>query len=188
MIMKKILFIVGSLRRHSFNAQLAGYVEDKIKDKVEVSYLQYRDIPYMNEDLENPEPIDIRRIKKEVMEADGIWIFTPEYNGFIPGLLKNLLDWLSRRIDLQAEWNQTALANKPVTYSGAAGKSGSAKAQAQLEVLLPFILMDVVNEHTAKVQIKPEDHKTQILTLNKEEEEMIDLQINDFLSHLNVQN
>lgn len=92
MIMKKILFIVGSLRRHSFNAQLAGYVEDKIKDKVEVSYLQYRDIPYMNEDLENPEPIDIRRIKKEVMEADGVWIFTPEYNGFIPGLLKNLLD------------------------------------------------------------------------------------------------
>lgn len=45
--MKKILFIVGSLRRHSFNAQLAGYVEDKIKDKVEVSYLQYRDIPYI---------------------------------------------------------------------------------------------------------------------------------------------
>ena len=71
MIMKKILFIVGSLRRHSFNAQLAGYVEDKIKDKVEVSYLQYRDIPYMNEDLENPEPIDIRRIKKEVMEQTG---------------------------------------------------------------------------------------------------------------------
>ena len=34
MIMKKILFIVGSLRRHSFNAQLAGYVEDKIKDKL----------------------------------------------------------------------------------------------------------------------------------------------------------
>lgn len=188
MIMKKILFIVGSLRRYSFNAQLAGYVEDKIKNKVEVSYLQYRDIPYMNEDLENPEPVDIRRIKKEVMEADGIWIFTPEYNGFIPGLLKNLLDWLSRKIDPQAEWNQTALANKPVTYSGAAGKSRSAKAQAQLEVLLPFILMDVVNEHTAKVQIKPEDHKTQILTLNKEEEEMIDLQINDFLAHLNVQN
>lgn len=48
--------------------------------------------------------------------------------------------------------------------------------------------MDVVNKHTAKVQIKPEDHKTQILTLNKEEEEMIDFQINDFLSHLNVQN
>lgn len=122
------------------------------------------------------------------MEADGIWIFTPEYNGFIPGLLKNLLDWLSRKIDPQAEWNQTALANKPVTYSGAAGKSRSTKAQAQLEVLLPFILMDVVNEHTAKVQIKPEDHKTQILTLNKEEEEMIDIQINDFLAHLNVQN
>nr|MCR5755668.1 NAD(P)H-dependent oxidoreductase [Acetatifactor sp.] len=36
--------------------------------------------------------------------ADGIWFFTPEYNYEIPGVLKNLLDWLSRPLQAN-DWS-----------------------------------------------------------------------------------
>lgn len=182
--MKHILFIVGSLRERSFNHQLAKYVEKKLEGKANVTYLDYKDIPCMNEDLENPDVPEISRIKKEVKDADALWIFTPEYNSFIPGVLKNLLDWLSRKLDATSAWNDTALAGKKVTYSGAAGNSRSAKAQAHLAQLLPFILMDVMEEPTAKIKIKSSDHDTEQLILYEDEVEMIDKQVEAFLEFI----
>lgn len=182
--MKNILFIVGSLRQKSFNRQLAKVVEKEIGNRANVSYLVYNELPFMNEDLENPDFFEVRRVKEVVYEADAIWIFTPEYNGFIPGVLKNLLDWLSRKMENAHSWKETAIANKPVTYCGAAGKSGSLRAQAQLETLLPSILMDVMPEDTVKVQIKAEDHETQVLTLSDEEQKAIQKQVSDFLDFI----
>lgn len=50
--MKQILFIIGSLRKKSFNRQLAKVAENMIKDRFDISYLDFDDIPYMNQDLE----------------------------------------------------------------------------------------------------------------------------------------
>lgn len=50
--MPRILMIVGSLREHSFNRQLAREVERIIGDRAEVSYLDWRDIPFMDQDIE----------------------------------------------------------------------------------------------------------------------------------------
>ena len=50
--MKQILFIIGSLRNNSFNRQLAKLAENMISDRFEISYLDFGDIPYMNQDLE----------------------------------------------------------------------------------------------------------------------------------------
>ena len=92
--MKKILFIIGSLRAKSFNRQLANEAMKIIGDRAEVSELNFNDLPRLNQDIENPEPMVVARIRKTVSEADAIWIFTPEYNLSYPGHLKNLLDWL----------------------------------------------------------------------------------------------
>ena len=94
--MKKVLLIVGSLRKESFNLQLAKLAEEMLKDKTQVSILYYADLPFMNQDMEFPAPESVARVRQEVLAADGIWIFSPEYNYQIPGVLKNLLDWLSR--------------------------------------------------------------------------------------------
>ena len=59
--MKKILFIVGSLREGSFNRQLAHEAEQMIGARAEVTYLDYKDVPLMNQDIESPEPEWCRR-------------------------------------------------------------------------------------------------------------------------------
>ena len=94
--MKNVLMIVGSLRKDSFNHQLARQVEAMLAGKAEVSFLQFADLPFMNQDIEFPAPESVARVRQAVQKADGIWIFSPEYNYQIPGVLKNLLDWLSR--------------------------------------------------------------------------------------------
>lgn len=50
--MKQIIFIIGSLREKSFNRQLAKMAEEFLKDRFEISYLDFEEIPFMNQDLE----------------------------------------------------------------------------------------------------------------------------------------
>ena len=110
--MKKVLMIVGSMRKKSFNRQLAAIAAELLRGKAEVSFLEYADIPYMNQDIEFPVPEEIARVREEVSRADGIWIITPEYNYSYPGVLKNLLDWLSRPTRMGAPRTETAIAGK----------------------------------------------------------------------------
>ena len=164
--MKHIIFIIGSFRKHSFNRQLAQLAEEMLKDRFEISYLKFDDIPYMNQDLELVisdeiggqdrgmgvtskedklvEPVI--RVRQEILKSDGIWIFTPEYNQSYPGLLKNLLDWLSRPMNISNFTNPTAVQGKKVTASGAGGKNKTASCRAKLNDLLEYIKMDVMKE------------------------------------------
>lgn len=144
--MKKILFIVGSLRKGSFNRQMAQVAESLLKGKAEVSYLEYASIPYMNQDEEVPTPKEIERVRKEALDSDAIWIFTPEYNYYFPGLLKNLLDWLSRPLKPGDFSSGTAVKDKPVTISGVGGKNATSGARENLAKLLNYMRMKVMAE------------------------------------------
>ena len=84
----KILAIVGSLRKESYNLQLALAAKDLIGERGDFVLLEYEDIPLMNQDIEYPAPDAVKRVREEVKSADGIWFFTPEYNHFFPGVLK----------------------------------------------------------------------------------------------------
>ena len=59
--MKRILMIVGSMRKESFNKKLALVAKELISDRAEVSFLEYKDIPPMNQDIEYPAPEEIER-------------------------------------------------------------------------------------------------------------------------------
>jgi len=139
----KVLAIVGSLRKESYNRQLALAAKEILGDRVDFSLLEYQDVPLMNEDIEFPAPEAVKRVREEVKSADGIWFFTPEYNHFFPGVLKNLIDWLSRPA---SDEEPQVLAGKPAAISGVSpGMSGTGLAQDHLVTLISFLNMDVMN-------------------------------------------
>ena len=166
--MKKVLMIVGSLRKNSFNHQLAKQVEAMIAGKAEVSYLQYADLPFMNQDMEFPAPESVARVRQAVQEADGIWIFSPEYNYQIPGVLKNLLDWLSRPL-APNDWERgSAVKGKPVTISGVAGRSGAAGVRKNLSALLEIMSMKLIGGQGSGVSLDAEAFQSGVLNLSEE--------------------
>ena len=139
----KILAIVGSLRKESYNRQLALAAKEILGDRVDFTLLEYQDIPLMNQDIEYPALEAVKRVREEVKSADGIWFFTPEYNHFFPGVLKNLIDWLSRPI---SDKEPQVLTGKPAAISGISpGMSGTGIAQDHLVTLISFLNMDVMN-------------------------------------------
>lgn len=145
---KKVLFIVGSLREGSFNHQMALEVEKALEGKAEVSYLDYSAIPLFSQDLEVPTLPAVAAAREAVQAADAIWIFSPVYNFSIPGTVKNLLDWLSRAIDLSNTRGASALQDKIVTVSSVAN-AGHDQLFAIYKDLLPFIRTQVVGDFTA---------------------------------------
>jgi chromate reductase, NAD(P)H dehydrogenase (quinone) len=128
----KILAIAGSLRRASFNRLLiAAAAECASEGSSVIIYDELDSIPMFNEDLEAAgEPLAVQRLRNAVADADGILFATPEYNHFIPGVLKNTIDWLSRA-------RPSVLSGKPVAITGAtAGAWGTRLAQASLRQVL----------------------------------------------------
>ena len=148
MDMKRILFIVGSLREGSFNRQLAREAEQMIGARAEVTYLDYKDVPLINQDMEFPEPEAVCRLRATVKEADGIWVFTPEYNFSYPSHVKNLFDWLSRPVVANDYETPTVINGKKVALSGAGGKMATAKCREKLTELLTFLKADVMEPQT----------------------------------------
>ena len=139
----KITAIVGSLRRDSFNRQLAMEAGRIIGDSADFELLEYSDVPLLNQDIEYPAPDAVSRVRSIVQSADGIWFFSPEYNHFFPGVLKNLIDWLSRPI---SDSEPQVLRNKPAAVSGiTTGMSGTGIAQDHLVSLISLLNMKVMN-------------------------------------------
>lgn len=139
----KIVAIVGSLRKDSLNRQLAVITQGVLGKMVDFELLEYHDIPLFNQDIEFPAPKIVKEIRDKVKLANGIWFFTPEYNHALPGVLKNLIDWLSRPISNQ---EPQVLFGKPAAISGITlGMSGTGIAQEHLVALISFLNMVVMN-------------------------------------------
>ena len=94
--MKKILFISGSLRKNSLNSALARKAMAKLDGQAECLWLDYADLPMLDQDIEFPAPEAVTRVRDAVACADALWIASPEYNHSYSAALKNLIDWLSR--------------------------------------------------------------------------------------------
>ena len=182
--MKRILMIVGSMRKESFNKKLALVAKELISDRAEVSFLEYKDIPPMNQDIEYPAPEEIERVRREVKSADGIWFMTAEYNYSYPGVLKNLLDWLSRPLYKGAPRSDTAIYGKKATISGVGGKNATAGARMKLKELLAFMGVDVMVENETGVSLAPDSFGTNTLDLSEEAKERLKKQVESFLSYL----
>ena len=131
----RILAIAGSLRQGSYNRGLLRAAREHAPDWVEVQFFDIGSLPFFNEDVEAAgDPEAVRRFKDAISNANAVLIATPEYNGAVPGVLANAIDWASRPS------GQSVLRNKPVGVMGAVlGRSGSANAQAILRGVLSRI-------------------------------------------------
>lgn len=127
-----ILAIPGSLRRESFNRRLLEAARELAPGEVTVELLDLRSIPFYDGDVEAAgDPPAIRDLKARIRAADALLIATPEYNGGVPGLLQNALDWASR------PRGAAALDAKPVAVVGASpGGGGTGRAQNILRQIL----------------------------------------------------
>lgn len=133
---KKVLFIVGSLREASFNRQLAQLAARSLDGRAEVAFLDYADVPFMNQDIEFPAPQSVTRVREEVAAASALWFVSPEYNHAVPAQLKNLVDWLSRPLVAGDYATPRPLTDKPAVISGAGGRGAALDGRRGLEELL----------------------------------------------------
>lgn len=176
--MKQILIINGSLRKHSFNRQLTDYLSETYHHQAEFKYLDYSEVPFFNEDIENPLPDSVLKVKKEVENADAIIIAAPEYNGYIPGVLKNLLDWLSRPVNYKDYSSGTVLNHKPVTIVSAAGSSEGIHARTSLKLLLERLSMHVIADNGTGIALNREAFTTNILHIPEKKKQQLHHQMN----------
>jgi len=126
----RLLAISGSLRRGSYNSALLAAAAAACPPGVEfVTWRGLADIPAFDQDLDMPPAV--AALQREIAQADAVVFATPEYNGSVPGALKNALDWVSR------PFSTNVLRHKRVAVIGAStGMFGAAWAQADLRKVL----------------------------------------------------
>ena len=93
-----ILAISGSLRAGSFNTHLLRAVAARAPETLRLDIITPRGVPLYDGDVEERDGIPpiVEELQKRVRAADALVIATPEYNFSVPGVLKNMIDWLSR--------------------------------------------------------------------------------------------
>lgn len=127
----RILAVAGSLRRDSHNRALLRAAARLISDPVTVEVFDGLDlVPVFNEDLEGDshEVPGVDALRRALRRSDGLLIATPEYNQSVPGVTKNMIDWLSRG---------DGLSGRPVAVIGAStGPWGTRIAQTILRQML----------------------------------------------------
>lgn len=131
----KLLVVSGSTRQGSLNTRLARLVATlRPSDDVEV-VSNLADLPFYDADAEAIGwPAAVAELREAAAGAEAVVIVTPEYNGTVPGVLSNALDWLSRPA------GDSVLRDKVVqVHSASPGRNGGASAATQLRGVLARI-------------------------------------------------
>ncbi|AGP65349.1 secreted protein [Mycobacterium intracellulare subsp. yongonense 05-1390] len=110
---------MGSLRAASINRQIAELAAAVASDGVSVTLFEgLADLPFYNEEIDDamnadaPPLAPVAALRAAAADADAALVVTPEYNGSIPAVVKNAIDWLSR------PFGDGALKGKPLAVIG----------------------------------------------------------------------
>ena len=144
-----IAVIVGSLRRDSFNRQLADAIAKLAPPEFSFTQANIGDLPLYNQDSDANPPPSVVRFKGEIAAARGLLFVTPEYNRSLPGVLKNAIDQGSR------PYGQSVWAGKPAGVLGVSvGAIGTAMAQQHLRNILAYLDVPTLGQPEAFIQAK----------------------------------
>jgi NAD(P)H-dependent FMN reductase len=116
----KVLALVGSLRAASINRQIAQLAAEVAPEGVTVTLFDgLGDLPFYNEEIDDATneavehaPAPVEALRAAAADADAVLVVTPEYNGSIPAVIKNAIDWLSR------PFGNSAVKDKPLAVIG----------------------------------------------------------------------
>ena len=159
--MAKIGVIVGSTRGGSFNRALGNLALQALEAQgatVTDIDLAMFDLPLYSAALEaDAFPPDAQRLKDMLAAQDGLLFVSPEYNGSLPALLKNAIDWASRPTNGEGALDLRAYRGKAAAImSASVGPFGGLRGLAHLRQILSTIQMTVIpeqvmvpNAHTA---------------------------------------
>lgn len=118
-----VAVLIGSLRKQSYNRQLAGVLAKMAAPALTLTIAEIGDLPFYNDELETTVPASWQAIRQRIADADAVLFLTPEYNRSVPAVLKNAVDVLSR------PYGKSALTAKPAavisTSPGALGGFGA---------------------------------------------------------------
>jgi chromate reductase len=140
--MIQLVGFAGSLRTGSYNRSLLAAAVAVMPEGAALEALSIDDVPLYNGDIEARAgiPASVARLKDKIAAADGLVIATPEYNGGIPGVAKNAIDWISRPADDIPRVTH----GKPVALMGATpGGLGTALCQAAWLQVLRTLRMEL---------------------------------------------
>src|SRR5690606_28365594 len=138
----KIAALVGSLRKDSFNKKVAENLIRLAPDSLEMEIVEIGQLPHYNEDLDNDNPpAEWAAFREKIKKYDGIFLFTPEYNRSISGVLKNALDVASR------PYGQSVWDGKPSAVASASLRPLAASiANHTVRQSLVFLNMPVMQQ------------------------------------------
>jgi|TARA_B100000795_G_C22697460_1_gene398206 chromate reductase len=145
LLSKKITLISGSLRKESYNTKVLKNIEKEITSQgYTTTFIDLNDypLPFYSEDVElKGIPSNVFMLKNILKSSTGLIVSSPEYNGEISAVLKNTLDWLSRK-----KVNETPKENflnlKTIVVGASIGKNGASRSIERLQVLLRELGVD----------------------------------------------
>lgn len=142
MSLPRILGVAGSLRQGSYNRRLLELATD-VLDDADWAIARLRAIPPYDADIEaRGLPPAVDTLRRQIEDADGIVIATPEYNRSVPGVLKNAIDWASRPA------HRSPLVGKPIVLMAASsGRGGGRRALDHLRQILESTDARVLPRH-----------------------------------------
>jgi len=146
---KQIGYVIGSLRKESWNRKLANALIRLGPPDFNFKELRIGDLPLYDQDDDRSQAPEVQRLKSELRAVDALIFVTPEYNRSVPGVLKNALDHASR------PYGQSAWTGKPAGIIGASiGQVGTAVAQGHLRTILAYLDMPTLGQPEAFIQVK----------------------------------
>jgi NAD(P)H-dependent FMN reductase len=137
----KILVFAGSIRAGSHNARLAALAAKELAlTGADVNRISLEDYPlplYNGDDeAQSGVPANARSLKQLMMEHQGVFIASPEYNASMTPLLKNTIDWISR-VRERGEPPLAAFRNRAFALGGASdGAYGALRSLMALRQVL----------------------------------------------------
>lgn len=140
-VVVKLIGVCGSQRPGSFNRMVLKIISNKLSPEDSLEILDWDSVPPFDvERLGEKTPQEVLNVAAILKDADAVIISSPEYNYSIPGMLKNLIDWMSK-IDSKP------FNGKPIAIiSATTGQLGGSRMQYDLRKILLCLNASVLSK------------------------------------------